>query len=230
MPTTLRVGLDHAPPIPMQSGSPASDGSLGSLRGFEIDLLQILANAIGAQLHFRRAQWSTIIHELRTGDLDLVCSACTVTPERARTVAFCTPHLHLSLAVVKRTPLSNSPPGLDLAHERIGVRAGTTAEDYLKAQRLIPDLISESNDQLYRALGADRLSAVIDDSPIAAHFARSSPGLAFVGNLPNTQASYAIMVRKDDPALETRINLSLAALASDGTLASLQQTWFPPSI
>ena len=36
------------------------------------------------------------------GRLDAVCSAATVTPERARTVDFCTPHLTLTLAVVMR--------------------------------------------------------------------------------------------------------------------------------
>src|SRR5215212_4261428 len=58
-------------------------------------------------------------------------------------------------------------------------------------------------------LAAGVLDAIIDDSPIAAYFAQAMPGLALAGALPNTEASYAIMVQSGNRALRDTINAAL---------------------
>ncbi|MDF1503622.1 ABC transporter substrate-binding protein [Roseisolibacter sp. H3M3-2] len=215
----LLVGIDDAPPVPMQQGTPEG----GDFRGYEVDLLAALAARIGAALRFRRAYWSAIVADLAAGRVDAVCSAATVTPERAREVDFCRPHLHLTLAVVTR---AGDPAGTALAGRRVGVRAGTTAEAYARAHGAPqPAAVSESNDALYAALAAGALDAVVDDSPIAAHFAGAAPGLAVAGALPDTEAAYAIMVRQGDDALRGSLDAALEALESDGTLHALRVRW-----
>src|SRR4051812_16518275 len=92
----LLVGIDDAPPVPMQLGSPAT----GDFRGYEVSLLEELARRLGVALRYRRSYWSAIVGDLIAGRIDAICSAATVTPERARDVDFCTPHLALTLAVV----------------------------------------------------------------------------------------------------------------------------------
>jgi polar amino acid transport system substrate-binding protein len=152
-----------------------------------------------------------------------VCSAATVTPERARTVDFCTPHLTLTLAVVMRT---DDRARTALASRRVGVRAGTSAEAYVLAHGAgAPAIVSESNDALYAALAAGQLDAVVDDAPIAAHFARAVPGLLVAGTLPGTDAGYAIMVRQGNAALRVAADTALAEMEADGTLHSLQTQW-----
>jgi extracellular solute-binding protein (family 3) len=98
----IRVGIDDAPPAPMQLGNPDT----GDFRGYEVDLLQEIGQRTGFELSFRRALWSVIVRELVAGDIDLVCSAATVTKEREREVDFCFPHLSLALAVVKRNGIT----------------------------------------------------------------------------------------------------------------------------
>jgi ABC-type amino acid transport substrate-binding protein len=88
---TLLVGLDDAPPAPIQIGSPET----GDFRGYEVDLLRNLARRLNVQLRYRRALWSTLIRELASGRLDIICSAATVTEDRRREVDFCRPHLAL---------------------------------------------------------------------------------------------------------------------------------------
>jgi hypothetical protein len=65
--TTLLVGLDEAPPAPIQIGSPAS----GDFRGYEVDLRADLARRIGLQLRYRSSLWSVIVGELASGALDV---------------------------------------------------------------------------------------------------------------------------------------------------------------
>jgi hypothetical protein len=113
--------------------------------------------------------------------IDLVCSGATVTKEREREADFCSLHLNLALAVVKREGITgdSSIKGL-----RIGVRRGTTAEHYAKHHEAPePSQISESNEKLYASLAAGELDAVIDGYPIAKYFSQSVTGLQFAGVL-----------------------------------------------
>jgi hypothetical protein len=86
---TILVGVDDAPPAPIQIGSPER----GDFRGYEVDLLCEMEKRLGTQLRYRRALWSVIVSELTSGGLDIVCSAATVTEERKHEVDFCRPHL-----------------------------------------------------------------------------------------------------------------------------------------
>jgi polar amino acid transport system substrate-binding protein len=218
--TIVRVGIDEAPPVPMQMGGPET----GDFRGYEVSLLRMLASTLGFEIQYRRALWSVIIQELATGRLDLVCSAATITDARRREVDFCTPHLAIALAVVKRRGL---PCHLQLNDLRVGVRSGTTAEAYLRQLgETRPAKFSESNEELYAALAEGKLDAVIDDSPIARHFSRTVAELVYVGVLPGTEGAYAIMVRQGNDELRTRINNALGQKEAEGTLTDLRDQWF----
>jgi glutamine transport system substrate-binding protein len=217
---TIRVGIDDAPPAPMQLGSPEA----GDFRGYEVDLLEEIAERTGFQLSFRRAFWSLIVSELLAGNIDLVCSAATVTKERECEVDFCTPHLSLALAVVKRVGIVADTA---IAGLRLGVRRGTTAEVYARKHGSAePPQVSESNEKLYASLAAGELDAVIDDSPIAKYFSNFVPGLHFTGVLPGTEAAYAIMVRKGNDKLRAEINRALKEMGNDGTLQRFLLKWF----
>lgn len=216
----VRVGIDDAPPVPMQLGSPQT----GDFRGYEVDLLKEVSHRTGFELSFRRAFWSVIVRELMNGDVDLVCSAATITSERERKVDFCLPHLDITLAVVKR---ACNTAGITINGLRLGVRRGTTAEAYVRQHTTgEPERVSESNDELYALLAAGALDAVIDDSPIAKWFSHSVPGLQFAGSLAGTETAYAIMLRKGNDTLRTQINKILDEMANDGTRQRLLGKWF----
>jgi ABC-type amino acid transport substrate-binding protein len=215
----LRVGIDDAPPVPMQIGNP----EIGSFQGYEVDLLETIANRLGRTIEYRRTIWSAIVGELMVGKIDALCSAATITPERAQQVDFCASHLRLRLAlVVRETDHDTVSPRV------IGVRRGTTAESYLSGMSPPPErvVISESNEQLYESLRAGNLDGVIDDSPIARHFSAAKRGLVYVTSYEGTEAEYAIAVRKGHDQLRLRINAELVKLEADGTLGTFRRRWF----
>lgn len=117
----LVVGIHDAPPAPMQIGSPEA----GDFRGYEVDLLNEFAARLTVLLQYRRNVWSTIINDLREGQIDLVCSAALVTRERQQEVDFSEPYLTIDLAIAR---LRGDGRGKRLAGEKVGVRSGTTAE------------------------------------------------------------------------------------------------------
>jgi ABC-type amino acid transport substrate-binding protein len=84
----------------------------------------------------------------------------------------------------------------------------------------------ESNEELYSALARGKLDGVIDDSPIALHFSRATPGLRYAYHFERTECEYAVMTRLGNTALRDRINVTLAQMEFDGTLPCLRRIWF----
>ena len=219
----LRIGIDDAPPVPMQMGDPVS----GTFRGYEVDLLKLVADRLDCTNEFRRAWWSLITEELVSGKLDMVCSAATVTELRKNEVSFCEPHLWIKLALVVRQNTADLP---GRESPRFGVRRSTTAEEFLRMTLgHEPVMQSESNDELYQALSKGHIDAVIDDSPIARHFADSIGGLHYSGAYEGTSAGYAIMLAKNNDALRQELNAILLSLEAEGALLALRQRWFGTS-
>ena len=220
-PGTILFGVDEAPPAPLNFGLPGSR----EFRGFEVDLMYAVARRLGLVPQFRSAPWSRILEDVVAHRLDVICGAATATPERARVVTFSRPYLEVTLVLVVRAggPLTDLR---QLMERRVGVRAATEAERYLRAQ--VPSARVHEfhlNTEQYAALASGTVDALIDDAPIAGHFARITPGVTVVGSLPGTQAHYAFAVASDRTRLRGALDESLMALETDGTLARLRRVW-----
>jgi len=218
----LTVGADASPPPPMQLGDPAGE----TFEGFEVDLLQAIGGRLGLTVRYRSALWSTILGELEAGMLDVVCTAATVTAERARDFRLGRPYLEIELvAVVPADSLCAVVN--DLRGSPIAVRAGTVAETFVREQ-LDPSqvLLTEFNDEAYAALRNGAASGLVDDSPIATWFVEQEPGLRIAGSVPGTRSSYAMVFRRSNDELASAIDASLEELVADGTLEVLRNRWF----
>jgi glutamine transport system substrate-binding protein len=222
----LSVGVDSAPPSPMQIGASGTP----EFSGFEVDLLNGIAARLKLPLCYKSALWSEITDALLRGEVDCVCSAATITPERQRVFAFSEPYLHLTLAVVSAREFVLDPcQKLDaqLENKRLGVRIATTAEEYI-SRHLQPSSVRKFhfNDEAYQDLKGGEIDAVVDDSPIAQYFARSVPGLDQPIAISGTDSCYGIILRKENAELRDKIDTALKRLEADGTLSSLRSKWF----
>jgi glutamine transport system substrate-binding protein len=214
----LTVGIDDSPPPPMEIGEPGED----DFTGYEVDILEAVAGRLGVGLRYRRAVWSQILAELGAGSIDVVCTAATYTEERAREFDYGRPYLDMALAVVVRA--DDDADSLD--GRAFAVRIATTAEDCIRA-RLRPSRVTtfEYNRETYDALAGGEADAVVDDSPIAAWFARQDPRLRVVKTLPGTESHYAMMFARGSE-LRSRMDAALLALEEEGALERLRRKWF----
>jgi ABC-type amino acid transport substrate-binding protein len=218
----LVVGVDESPPPPLCFGLPGTP----DFRGFEVDLLDALAVWLDVQLDCRSELWSVAMTALQRGALDMVCTAATITPRRRQVVDFSDPYFEADLALVARR---SHPARWDdpMAGKTIGVRVATTAEDFVRAQRLPAAVRTfDFNVDAYQALRDGQVDAVVDDEPIGAYFARSLDGLQLVGALPGTRFEYGLVFAKGNDRLRGDVNQALAALKAEGTRARLYQRWF----
>ena len=69
-------------------------------------------------------------------------------------------------------------------------------------------------------------AALVTDLPVASYQIKNSfTDLQIIEEIP-TGEQYGIAVSKDNPGLTAAINAALAEMASDGSMAEIQTTWF----
>lgn len=103
------------------------------LEGFDIDLANLVAQALGVRLELVQATAANRIPYLLTDRGDINIAAMSVTAERARQVMFSAPYADTSLAVYGPKALAISSAA-EIGRNRVSVARGTTEDLVLTAQ------------------------------------------------------------------------------------------------
>ena len=217
----LKIGLDSAAPFPMHT-----DFHSDLFEGFEVDLMQHIADHLNLELQYETSLWKNILERLYKGQLDMICSAVTMTTSRQRILEFSIPYLQFRLcAVVNRENSFHTMGSLD--HKIIGIRTATEAEKYIMEKFPSHEVVhADRNVDLYKMLLNKQIDVLIDDSPIAGAFIKKYPGLEIGMFLPNTHSQYGIAMKKGDTPLRLRINDTLIMLKENGVYHKLYKKWF----
>jgi ABC-type amino acid transport substrate-binding protein len=217
----LKVGLDSAAPFPMHS-----DYNSENFEGFEVDLLKAITDHLGLEIEYEVSLWSTILEQLFKGELDLICSAVTVTPSRRHILEFTNPYLHFRLCAVVNQ--DDDLKGInDFKNKTIGIRESTEAERYVHTNFPGNNMVhAETNKDLYRKLQTGKIDLLIDDSPIAGGFLQKNKKLKVGMYLPGTDSQYAIAMKKGDVQLKEQFNEVLSLLKDNGVYQTIYKKWF----
>jgi ABC-type amino acid transport substrate-binding protein len=118
----------------------------------------------------------------------------------------------------------------------IGVQSGTTGEMTAR------DLVGAGNEthvksfehvtDVFPALQAGQVDAVINDYPVSAYYADSPQykgQFKFVGKVFPTKEPYAIVLNKENTNLTKAMNVALAQIVADGTYAQLADKYSLPA-
>jgi len=217
----LKIGLDSAAPFPLHS-----DYNSAVFEGFEVDMISAIAELLDLELHYEVSLWANILEKLYKGELDMICSAVTMTSSRKMILEFSKPYLQFQLcAIVNQGAVLTDLT--DFKNKKIGIRIATEAEKYVMSQ--FPSNVTvhaETNKELYEKLLAGRIDILIDDSPIAGGFLHRHEGLEIGMFMPGTESQYAIAMKKGDVVLKDQINEAMELLHSNGTYAAIFNKWF----
>jgi polar amino acid transport system substrate-binding protein len=211
----LRWGADEQGGEPYAYEDPARPGHLV---GFEAELAEALAAALGVRAEFVQNDWSTLVPSLERGTFDVALNGLEVTPARAARVAFTRPYYLFSERLVAR---DGDPRVRDLASLR-GLRVGTLASSQAWEILLAAGAVAvpyEGVDEPFADLAAGRTDAVLMDDVIADRYAPRHAGLRVVGDV--AAGRYAAAVRADDPALARALDEALGGLIARGTLREI---------
>lgn len=198
----------------------------GEERGFDIDLMEEIADRLGVDTEYVDANFDTIFQQLAGGDFDVIISAITITEERAETIAFSDPYFEATQALVVPSD-SDIESTEDLAGQEVGAQAGTTGLDYAQ-ENFTDSTITEFPDYpaAFTALETGGLDAVLADLAFADEGVRDSDALQIVEEI-DTDEQYGIGVQQDNDALLEAINDALAEIIDDGTYEAIFTEWFP---
>ncbi|MDB6015837.1 MAG: amino acid transporter substrate-binding protein [Pedosphaera sp.] len=125
----LIVGMELAyPPFEMtdEKGAPS---------GVSVDLAQALGKYLGREVQIENTPFDGLIPALKTGNIDLIISSMTATPERAQSIDFSDPYLKTGLCLLlNKNSTIQSIQDVDQPGKTVAVKKGTTGHSYATDQ------------------------------------------------------------------------------------------------
>ncbi len=206
-----------------QGGEPyVYEDRAGALVGFEVDLADTLAAALGVRARLVQNDWSTLIPSLERGTFDIALNGIEVTPARAAAVAFTRPYYVFSERLVARRGDARIGDLASLRGLRVGTLANSLAWDLLRGAGAVA-LPYEGVEEPFVDLEHGRSDAVLLDDIIVARYVGRHPSLAIVGDV--AEGRYAVALRPADDELRVALDQALAQTIASGAWRKALARW-----
>jgi polar amino acid transport system substrate-binding protein len=221
---TLTVCSD-VPYAPFEFEDP--DSPLG-YSGFDIDLIAAIAEEMGLDVEVVATGFEGLTSgaTMAAGTCDLAASAMTITEARAENIDFSDPYYDAVQSLL--VPAGTDITGIDDLVEGVvvGVQSGTTGEAYAEDNVPGAEIRSfESTGDLFVAMEAGQVDAILQDQPVNVEYARESD--SDVIEEYDTGESYGFAMTKDrEDGLVDAINEGLAAVRDAGTYDEIYDRYF----
>ncbi len=197
--------------------------------GFDIELMEAITEVLGLDIAVVATGFEGLTSgaSMAAGQCDIAASAMTITEERAENVDFADAYYEAKQSLL--VPVDAGIESIDDLVEglSVGVQSGTTGEIY--AQENVPgaELIAfESSGDLFVALEAGRIDAILQDLPVNAEQARADDAITVVDEF-DTEEDYGFAMEKDRAdGLVDAINAALAQVRADSTYDTLYDKYF----
>src|SRR5689334_6066856 len=144
--------------------------------GYEKEMVDALAAAMGRQAEFVPSDWETLVSALQRNSFDVIVNGLEPTGDRAQQIAFSNPYYIFQLQLTVRRD-DNRIHSLDDCKNRVVATLGNTAASRILEQRGIPYRSYADPVGAYRDLELKRIDAALFDVPAEAFYARSNPKL-----------------------------------------------------
>lgn len=209
------------------------DDDPSQVTGFEVELANALAGALGVKARFFQGPWDKMPELVRTGKVDVVLNGYEWSPVRAEAMESSIPYYVYGLQLLARKddPAVSSwdalgTPAPGGRRRRVGVLTGSAAEDHVRlALGGRVEVVSyDGNTDSMREVETGKLDATVQDTPIAVFYAPRFPRLRPVGE-PAGKGYYVAFVRKGETALRDALNDALIVLARSGDLQRMYSRW-----
>lgn len=197
----------------------------GKRTGFDIELVEALAQAMGKKVEWIDIDFKGLIPALQAGRADIAVSAIYITAERQKVVDFTDPYYAGGLVVLtkKDGPIKSLK---DLEGRKVSVQVGTKSVNYLKEHfPKVQRVEVEKNQEMFNLVQIGRADAAVTGKPAAKLFAQSTQDLTVLAEQITTE-EYGIAVPKSKSGLTRELNEALKKLKADGTYERIVNKWF----
>ncbi len=222
---TLRVGVSPTyPPVIFEFE--------GEIVGIEADLARLVGDALGRRIVFERYPFPELLGALERGEIDVVMSGLSVTPERAEQVRFTLPYMRVGqLALIRSSDIARFGRIhlIRRAGARVGYERGTTGERFVATKLLRSRSFAfDDIDSGIRSLRAGRIDFFVHDAPTVWRLAGDPASRDLQGLYrPLTEEHLAWAVRADDTQLLTLLDTTLEHWKREGRIEPIVDRWIP---
>ncbi len=196
--------------------------------GYDIDFFNAVAKEAGVSVEFKNTAWDGIFAGLDSGKYDAIISSVTITDERKAKYDFTEAYTSIGQILVVPKTDKTSKTIADLKGKKVGSQIGTTATMEIKK---IAGVESKTYDEIglaFEDMAAGRISGVVCDEPVAAHFALQkkeyNKKFKIVGK-PFTKEGYGIVVKKGNKELVDLLNKGIKAVKAKKLDAKIHTKW-----
>ena len=186
----------------------------GELVGFDVDLMEAVAEKQGFELKWQDIAFASLIPALEAGKVDVVAAAMTITLERDKKVDFSNPYWSADQAVIVREDSDLNVVQTLMGGRMIGAQTGTTGAGWIKEELVGKGIISGNVSRHYdtyvmavRDLVNGRLDSVVVDTPVANTFTERQP-VKIIAKLV-TGEKYGLAVKEGSSELLEDLNAGL---------------------
>ena len=201
----------------------------GNYAGYDVDLAKYIAQYIvksPEKIEIIPVTLADRLLKAATGEVDIVISTITITPQREKLVSFSIPYDTAGQAVLVKTNSSIASLS-DLGGQNVGVVFGTTAEKNIK--NLVPTanlLGYRSYEDAYKALKNNKINAITSDDTILSRFAVDDPSVKL---LPKrySKEPYGIAFKKGESTvkLKEQLDFAIEDLQRKNVIPRLRKSW-----
>ncbi len=203
------------------------------LKGFEVDVMNAVAERIGVDVQFVTANFSGLFGMLESGRIDTIANQITITEERQQKYIFTEPYVYDGAQVVTREGNDTIEGVEDLRGKTVAVNLGSNYEQLLRELPYADEIdirTYESNLEQDTALG--RVDAFVMDRVSASQVIKEKPLPLELAGKPFSEIRNALPFRDNEQgrAMRDRVDAALTELKEDGTLSAISDEWFGSDI
>ncbi len=221
----LRVGTSGTqPPFSVKSKE-------GTLMGYEVELAQLIAEAMKIKLKFVEKPFSELLPALEKGEIDVIMSGMTITPERNLKVAFVGPYILTGKSILAKSKrLAALDEMSEINRPRITVAALKASTSQSFVEKLAPKVKLVTTDDYETAVKMvleDKADVMVADYTICLLSILRHPDADLATlETPLTIEPIGIALPARDFLFHNLIGNYLTALEVSGVLDDLETKWF----
>lgn len=201
----------------------------GKRTGFDVELVEALAKAMGKQVEWVDIDFKGLIPGLISRRFDMAVSAIYITDDRKKVVDFTNSYYAGGLVVMTKDGNAAIRKLADLDGKKVSVQVGTKSVSYLQEHHpKVQRVEVEKNQEMFNLVDIGRADAAVTGKPAAYQYLRTRPGMRVLEEQLTTE-EYGMALRKDTPELTKAVNAALSRLKADGTYAVIVKKWFSNS-
>lgn len=222
---SIRIGVSgNQPPFSMVSNK-------DQLIGFEIDLGNRLASALGIEVEYVQLPFPELLPALQENKVDIILSGMTMTTQRNLSVAFAGPYISTGKSLLTKNSKYASIADvseLDSRKLKVGTLKGSTSEEFVKNFLSTATLVAvDDYEKAIDMVRSGEIDIMVADYAecLYASLKYSADNLQVL-NQTLTNERIGIALPPDDPLMMNLLENFLGELLESGELGTLEAKWF----